>query len=214
MIGWARRKIDRLVIRDRSFKFLFDREPDEEAISLDCETTGFDPWVDDVISIAAIPMRGNRIMTHESFTAVVKPEARMRVESMKVHRLLKSDVETGRNMSDVFPELLRFIGSRPIVGYWIDFDMSMLDKYALQYLGIRLPNRRIEVSRLYYERKYAGAPQGTEINLRFDAIREDLGLDPINQHDAFEDALLAAKMFVILRDMKERQVKIPRRRQA
>ena len=214
MIGWTRRKIDRLVIRDRSFRFLFDAPPDEEAVSLDCETTGFDPWVDDVISIAAIPIRGNRILTHEAFRAVVKPEARMRVESMKVHRLLKTDVETGRNMAEVFPELLRFIGARPIVGYWIDFDMSMLDKYALQYLGIRLPNRRIEVSRLYYERKYAGAPQGTEINLRFDAIREDLGLDPINQHDAFEDALLAAKMFVILRDMKDRQVKIPRRRES
>jgi DNA polymerase-3 subunit epsilon len=115
-------------------------------------------------------------------------------------------------MEEVFPELLRFIGSRPIIGYWIDFDMSMLDKYALQYLGIRLPNPRIEVSRLYYERKYTNAPQGTEIDLRFNAIRDDLKLPPINQHDAFEDALLAAEMFMILRGMKDRNIRIPRRR--
>ena len=214
MLGWFRRKIDRLVIRDRSFKFLVDEDKSGEVVSLDCETTGFDPWVDDVISVAAIRIKDNRILTREAFRAVIRPEARMRVESMKVHRLLKSDVETGRSMEDVFPELLRFIGSRPILGYWIDFDMSMLDKYALQYLGIRLPNPRIEVSRLYYERKYTGAPQGTEIDLRFNAIRDDLKLPPIIQHDAFEDALLAAEMYVILRDMKDRNIRIPRRRAA
>jgi DNA polymerase-3 subunit epsilon len=212
MLGWFRRKIDRLVLRDRSFRFLFDEDKSGEVVSLDCETTGFDPWVDDVISIAAIRIKNNRILTREAFRAVIKPEARMRVESMKVHRLLKSDVETGRSMEEVFPELLRFIGSRPIIGYWIDFDMSMLDKYALQYLGIRLPNPRIEVSRLYYERKYTNAPQGTEIDLRFNAIRDDLKLPPINQHDAFEDALLAAEMFMILRGMKDRNIRIPRRR--
>jgi DNA polymerase-3 subunit epsilon len=212
MFGWFRRKIDRLVLRDRSFSFLFEEDRSGEVVSLDCETTGFDPWVDDVISIAAIRIKDNRILTREAFRVVIRPEARMRVESMKVHRLLKSDVETGRSMDEVFPELLRFIGSRPILGYWIDFDMSMLDKYALQYLGIRLPNPRIEVSRLYYERKYATAPQGTEIDLRFNAIRTDLKLPPINQHDAFEDALLAAEMYVILHDMKDRNIRIPRRK--
>ena len=212
MLGWFRRKIDRLVIRDRSFKFLLDEDKRGEVVSLDVVSTGFDARVVDVISVAPIRIKGNRILTREAFRAVIRPEARMRAESMKVHRLLKSDVETGRGMEDVFPELLRFIGGRPILGYWIDFDMSMLDKYALQYLGIRLPNPRIEVSRLYYERKYTNAPQGTEIDLRFNAIRDDLKLPPINQHDAFEDALLAAEMFMILRGIKDRNIRIPRRR--
>lgn len=210
MFRSIQRRIDRLVLRDNAFRFLFDAEPEDEAVSLDCETTGFDARVDDVISVAAIPIRGNRIVTREAFRAVIRPEAHMRVESMKVHRLLKSDVAEGRSMTEVFPELLRFIGSRPVVGYWIDFDMKMLNKYAAQQLGIRLPNRRIEVSSLYYDRKYTNAPHGTVIDLTFNAIRADLGLPPINQHDAFEDALLAAKMFLILRDMKNRNVGIPR----
>ena len=212
MLAWLRRRIDRLVLHDRSFRFLFEADRSGEVVSLDCETTGFDPWVDDVISIAAIRVSGNRILTHSSFKAIVRPEAAMRPESMKVHRLLAADVEHGRPIAEVLPELLHFIGARPVVGYWIDFDIGMLDKYALQQLGVRLPNRRIEVSRLYYERKYGDAPQGTEIDLRLAAIRDDLGLPEINQHDAFEDALIAAEMYLILKDMKDRGVRIPRRR--
>jgi DNA polymerase-3 subunit epsilon len=86
----------------------------------------------------------------------------------------------------------------------------MLDKYVLQLVGIELPNQRIEVSRLYYERKYGDAPPNTSIDLSFAAILRDLAIPPLAQHDAFDDALMTAMMFVQLRDMAERGVKIPR----
>ena len=43
-------------------------------------------------------------------------------------------------MRHVMPELLRFIGNRPLVGYWIAFDASMLNKHVFRLLNIRLPN--------------------------------------------------------------------------
>ena len=132
-----------------------------EAVSLDCETTGFDPWVDDIVSIAAIRISGGRILASSAFRAVVRPEAAMRASAVKVHQLRAQDVAEGRPIGEVLPELLRFIGSRPLVGYWIAFDVSMLDKYLIEMLNIHLPNPQIDVSELYYERKYGNAPPGT-----------------------------------------------------
>jgi hypothetical protein len=43
----------------------------------------------------------------------------------------------------------------------------MINKYLLPFAGIELPNPQIEVSRLYYERKYGDAPPGTQIDLSF-----------------------------------------------
>ncbi len=212
ILSALRRGIDRLVITDPEYRFLFRRQETDEAISLDCETTGFDPWVDDIISIAAIPIRGKRILTSEAFRAVVRPDAAMRAESVKVHQLRLKDLEQGRRMSDVLPELLHFIGARPIVGYWIDFDIQMLNKYMLKVLNIRLPNPLEDVCDLYYERKYGKAPPGTQIDLRYAAILQDLGLPALTAHDAFDDALGAAEMYVILKDMKERGYRIPRMR--
>lgn len=210
MPNFFTRTIDRLVISDPSFRFLFHRQDTDEAISIDCETTGFDPWVDDIVSVAAIPIVGKRILTSEAYRAVIRPNADLRAESIKVHQLRRQDVEHGREMADVLPELLRFIGNRPLVGYWIDFDVRMLNKHVLKMLNIRLPNDQIDVCTLYHERKYGNAPPGTQLDLRYAAIMEDLKLPPLVGHDPFNDALGAAEMFVILREMKARGERIKR----
>jgi DNA polymerase III subunit epsilon len=212
MVRALRRLVDRIALRDRQYRFLFRDQETIEAISLDCETTGFDPWVDEVVSIAAIPIRGPRILTSQAFRAIVRPETAMSARSIRVHQLREKDVEQGRPMREVLPELLRFIGARPLVGYWIDFDVRMLDKYLIEMLNIHLPNRRYDVSKLYYDRKYGNAPPGTRIDLSLASIRSDLHLPLLPQHDAFNDALSAAQMCVVLKDMAARHARIPRER--
>lgn len=209
MFGTLRRSIDRLMLNDRSYDFLFDRPDMDEVVSLDCETTGFDPQVDDVISIAAVPISGRRIRTSDAFRAIVRPRAAMHASSIKVHQLMKKDVAGGRGIYDVLPELLRFIRNRPLIGYWIAFDVTMLNRYVQPMLDVRLPNLQIDVCDLYYDRKYGKAPPGTTLDLRFAAIANDLKLPPLQAHDAFNDAVLAAEAFVMLKDMQSCGVRLP-----
>jgi DNA polymerase-3 subunit epsilon len=213
MLRWVRRTVDRVVCTDKTYRFLFRPDDSGEVVSLDCETTGFDPWVDDIVSVAAIRIRGARILASTAFRAVVRPDAAMRASAVKVHQLRVQDLAHGRPMAEVLPELLRFIGGRPLVGYWIAFDVSMLNKYLIEMLNIHLPNRLVDVSELYYERKYGNAPPGTAIDLRYAAILADLGLPARPPHDAMNDALGAAEMYVVLQDMRARGVRIPRRRE-
>ena len=156
----VKRRAHRYLLRDPAFRFLFDEPPADEAVAIDCETTGLDPRQDDIVTVAAVHIRGARILAASRFEAMVKPAAKMNVEAIKVHRLREGDVAGGRTMEEVLPELLRFIGSRPLVGYYLEFDLAMINKHARQLIGIELPNRRIEVSGLYYERKYGDAPRG------------------------------------------------------
>jgi len=205
-----RRRIDRARLKDPRWAVLFDEDPSGEVVSVDCETTGFDTKRDDIISISAIRIRGNRILTSSAFNAYVRPEAEMRADAIRVHQLRAVDVESARPMAEVLPEFLDFLGGRPLVGYWIDYDAAMIDRYVKSLYGFRLPNRRIEVSALYYERKYGDAPQGTQIDLSFAAISRDLGLRQLTLHDAFNDALTAGEMYVQLTDMKQRGRRIAR----
>lgn len=207
-----KRLFHQATIGDQSYRFMFRPGPDDEAVAIDCETTGLDVAHDDIITIAAIRIRGDRILTSERFEAVVRPDAKMQGEAIKVHRLLESEVAGGKLIYKVLPELLRFIAGRPLVGYYLDFDVAMLDKYVLGFIGIELPNRRIEVSELYYERKYGDAPPGTQVDLSFAAILADLGLPVLDQHDAFNDALTTAMMYLQLRDLKRRGIRIQRPR--
>ena len=207
-----KRLLHRATLSDQSYRFMFDRPPDDDFVVIDCETTGLNVRTDDVVTIAAIKIRGNRILTSEHFGAVVRPDSEMKTEAIKIHRLRQSDVEAAPIVWKVLPSFLRFIGSRPLIGYYVDFDVAMLDKYILPLVGIELPNERIEVSRLYYERKYADAPPNTSIDLSFSAILKDLCIPSLSQHDAFDDALMTAMMFVQLRDLAQRGVRIARQR--
>ena len=203
----------RASLADHSYKFLFKSGPPDEAVSLDCETTGLDPGVDDILTVAAVRIRGNRILVSERFEATVRPEdARSSSDAIKVHRLRERDVAEANPMRRILPELLRFIGGRPLIGYYIHFDVRMLDKYALWLIQTKLPNPQIEISSLYYERKYGNAPPGTAIDLRFASVLRDLGIPPLEQHDALNDAVMAAMVYLELRDMKARGARIRRER--
>ena len=210
MMRWLRRRLDLMRLKDPRWRGMFEEDTSGEVVSVDCETTGFDTKKDDIISISAIKIAGNRILTSRSFNAFVRPDAEMRADAIRVHQLRAMDVENARPMAEVLPEFLEFLGARPLVGYWIDYDAAMLDRYVKSFYGFNLPNRRIEVSGLYYERKYGDAPQGTRIDLSFAAITRDLGLRTLALHDAFNDALSAGEMYVQLLDMKARNVRIAR----
>ena len=88
----------------------------------------------------------------------------------------------------------------------------MLDKYVLPFIEAKLPNVRVDISSMYYALKYRDAPPGTVHDLRFASILADLKLPPLEQHDAYNDALMTAMAFVQLRDMQARGARIKRGR--
>jgi len=212
MLAALKRQLYRRLLRDPDYRFLFEPPPPGEAVSIDCETTGLSTRNDDIVRVAAVRIRGNRILASERFEETVKPECRLKPDAIKVHWLREQDVAQGRTMEEVLPRLLRFIGSRPLVGFYLEFDVAMLNKHMRRLLGIELPNQQIEVSGIYYRRKYGDAPPGTQVDLRFISIMTDLGLPLLDQHDAYSDALMTAMMYLKLRDLEARDIRIARQR--
>ena len=92
----------RASLADHSYKFLFRPGPEGEAVSLDCETTGLDPRTDDVVAVAAVRIRGDRILLSERFEATVRPEdARSSSDAIKIHRLRERDARPVRGVDRV-----------------------------------------------------------------------------------------------------------------
>ncbi|MEQ1714415.1 MAG: 3'-5' exonuclease [Hyphomicrobium sp.] len=212
MFKFVKRKIDWMALNDRSYEYLFDPPGTDEVVSIDCETTGLNPRKDDIVSIAAVKIKGRHILASEAFRTTVKPQAAMGADSIKIHQIRKSDVAGEGPILKELPALLQFIGNRPLVGYWVSFDMRMLNKHIFKMLNITLQNPAIDVCDMYYERKYGNAPPGTRIDLRFAAILEDLALPPLQAHDALNDAVSTAQMYLILKDLKTRGVFLKRKR--
>jgi DNA polymerase-3 subunit epsilon len=193
---------------DPRFRFMWDKPPANEWVALDCETTGLDVKTDDIISIGAVRIRGNRVLTSECLELLVRPDKRkITAESVRIHRLREQDVARGLSADDAMMQLMHFIGSRPLVGYYLEFDLAMINRVLFPMLGMGLPQEKIEVSGLYYDYKYKQLPSHTRIehqiiDLRFDTLMHDLGLPLWPAHDALNDAVMAALAFLKLRHLE------------
>jgi DNA polymerase-3 subunit epsilon len=187
---------------DARFAFLFDPPPEDEWVSLDCETTGLNPQRDQIIAIGAVRIKGNRVLTSQRLELLVKPDRAISAESVKVHGLRERDVAGGLAPDEAMMQLLRFIGSRPLVGYYLEFDVALINRAIFPLLGQGLPQPKVEISALYYDWKLRQLPQwqhGASIDLRLATLMQDLALPTRRAHDALNDAIMAALAFVKLR---------------
>lgn len=188
---------------DPRFRFMWDLPPADEWVAIDCETTGLDRRRDEIVAIAAVRIRGNRVMCSERLELLVRPERRsVATGSVRVHQLRERDLTQGLAAEAAVQLLMHFIGSRPLVGYFLEFDVAMIDRVLFPMLGMGLPQPKIEVSALYYDyvnRRRSPHLREGDIDLRFAAIMAALDLPQRPAHDALNDAVMAALAFIKLR---------------
>ncbi|HET7882011.1 MAG TPA: 3'-5' exonuclease [Acetobacteraceae bacterium] len=199
----SQRARSRARLRDPDYAFLFEPEDSDEAVVFDTETTGLSRKRSDIISIAAIRIRGNRLLLSQRLELLVRPSATIEHAAVAVHGLRPMDVADGLPAREAVGRFLRFIGSRPLVGYYLEFDIAMINRVIRPWLGISLPNRAIEVSALYYDRVMRdGAARDAHytgtVDLSFARILAALDLPALPAHDALNDALMTGLIYLKL----------------
>ena len=72
--------------------------------------------------------------------------------------------------------LMRFIGSRPLVGYYLEFDVAMIDRAIFRLLGMGLPQPKIEGREAGHLRTYADVAQTISAQLALPQMRHGAGM--------------------------------------
>lgn len=193
--NWNRKKLT-----DEKFDFLFDEPTPNEYVCLDCETSGLNPRKDEILSIGAVHIKDNKILMRKTFNIFLKPSNKIDAESIKIHHIRAIDLENGMEPKDAILQLLEFIGSKPIVGYYIKFDVAIISRYTKKIIGINLPNETIEVSSMYYKTRKKSSDYEF-IDLKFDTILKNLNIPALGKHDALNDAIMTSMMFLKLKDL-------------
>ncbi len=199
--AWKRRR-NRNALKEKKYDKLFQPYVGNELVVLDTETTGLDPKKDEILSIGAVIIRDNKIVMHRSFERFLKPSVRISQKSIKIHHIRECDLAHAVEAEDAIRQLLDFIENRPIAGYYIGFDHQILSRYTKKYLGVALPNETVELSTMYY-RRYRKSSSYEFVDLKFDTIMDALHLPFLGKHDALNDAIMSAIMYLKLKTMPE-----------
>jgi len=179
------------------YRSLFN-EDDGALVSIDCETSSLKVKDAELLSIAAVRIEGNRLCAKDAFSVLIKPRQTPDHQNIQVHGLRPRDFNEGLPQEEALHKFLRFIGGRTLLGYYLQYDLAVLNKYLRPILGTALPNCEVEVSGRYYDWRFADYP-GAYIDLRWETMIKNLHLPLLPRHDAMNDAITAGMIYLALR---------------
>ncbi|HDY7969097.1 TPA: 3'-5' exonuclease [Vibrio vulnificus] len=196
-MNWFRRNYWYYRLKGSPYQSLFCAPNNKEYVSLDCETTSLDPNRAELVTIAATKIIDNRIITSKPFEVRLRAPQSLDSGSVKIHKIRHQDLVDGLSEKEALLKLIDFIGNRPLVGYHIRYDKKILDLACLRHLGFPLANPLVEVSQIYHDKLEKHLPNAY-FDLSLDAICHHLDLPIQDKHDALQDAIAAALVFVRL----------------
>ncbi|MDY7117615.1 3'-5' exonuclease [Halomonas sp. SSL-5] len=197
MLKVLRRVADRRRHANGEYAWLFHPYTGDEMVVIDTETTGLDTRSAELVSIAAVRVRGDRILTSDSLDLRLRRPDSLTGDSIRIHGLRGMDLDNGESLDAALERLLDFVGNRPLVGWHLGFDLAILNRELRPRFGFELPNATVDVAQLWRRRLRRRHPE-IEGQPRFERVAERLGVPVMGRHTALGDAVTTALMFLRL----------------
>lgn len=169
--------------------------------ALDIETTGLDPRRHAIVSVGVVPFTLARIPLRERRYWVLKPARELTEQSVTLHRITHTEVESAPDLAEILPELLALLKGRLTVVHYRNIERPFLDSGIQARLGegLRFPMidtmsleaRRHRQSLWARFRRWLGRPP---VSIRLHNSRARYGLPAYQGHHALVDALATAEL--------------------
>jgi DNA polymerase-3 subunit epsilon len=195
-----------LIVRNREAFAKFDQSrPLAEYTFVVCDTelTGFDRKHDEIISIGAIMIRDLQIDLGAAFHRYIRPKNIEHTNATLVHRITPQQLAASPPLEEVLPDFVEFVGDSLMVGHCLALDMDFLNRAADKVLGGTLSNPGIDTIRMTqgYRRVLSGhfnAGEERPHSYALEALAKEYHLPLFKPHDALEDAIQTAYLFLFL----------------
>lgn len=171
-------------------------------VAFDVETTGLNPVFDSIIEIGAVKVVNGRLDTSAEFTfqEFVKPFKRsIRQEITDVTGITKEDISHAREMWEVFPDFMKFVGDNVLVGFNnVCFDSKFLER-AGRYSHLIIENPQFDVMR--YAQQFRERSGSGKDKVSLAELGSRLGVKNPEAHRALADAVTTAEIYLKLKEM-------------
>ena len=205
-IPWLRGRDQIIVANNRHFaRFDHNRKfGDCSFVVFDTELTGLNPQKDEIISIGAVRIKNLQIDLSGTFHYYIRPRHRQHTLATLIHRITPQQLDAAPPLEDVLPMFLNFIEMDLLVGHCVQIDTAFLDKATRLLFKGTVANPSFDTMRMaqIYRRKVLGdydsaLPSG-DGRYNLEKLSVELNLPFFEAHDALEDALQTAYLFIFL----------------
>ena len=155
-------------------------------VVIDFETTGFNPYNDKIIQVAAVKYRNHELV--DQFVSYVNPERSIPDRITSLTGITNYRVSDAPTIEEVLPLFLAFLHTNVIVAHNASFDMRFL-KSNVNMLGLPEPKNKV-IDTVFLAKKYMKhAP-----NHKLETLKRMLGIR-LSSHNAFDDCITCAAVY-------------------
>lgn len=165
----------------------------------DTETTGLEPSKgDEIIQIGAARIVNNRLLRQEVFDQIIDPECPLKPASIPIHGITEDMVRGKPNIDIVLPSFHEFCEDTVLIAHNAAFDMRFL-QLKEERTGIKFSQPVLDTLLL------SAVVHPNQESHKLDVILERLGISIGSRHNALQDSLATAEVFLkmipLLEDM-------------
>ena len=172
---------------------------DVEYAALDFETTGLDLRNDAVVSFGVTPVIEGRIRMSGAIHQLIEPRVPPSPRSQTIHELRPQDLAGSPTLEEARGALADALRGRVLLVWFAEVEMNFL-RAIFGGLARTWRRRTIDVRNLAIS--VDGAPRSARLNLGYPltSTAERFGVPVANPHEALDDALVTAQLFLVLVD--------------
>jgi DNA polymerase III subunit epsilon len=166
-------------------------------VALDFETTGLDYRRDAIVSYGAVPVIGGRARLDGSTHQLVRPAVPPTPRSQTVHLLRPADLAEAPDLGEAREGLRSVLARRFLLAWFAEVELRFLRR-AFGGSARRWRRRTIDVRNLAIAVDGKPAATRTEMGYGLTAVANRYSVPVANPHEAFDDALVTAQLFLVL----------------
>jgi len=174
-----------------------------EYLVLDFETTGLDAKKEAILSIGYTLIQGGRVMLKDNRYHIIRVNRPLPDASVVVHKITEERARQGEPLHRIIEQLLEQMTGRILLVHYANVEKNFLNAVFQQLFTTRLPMMiadTLDIEQSYLLRHQQSI---TQKQLRLFNLRRQYNLPRYNAHNALEDAIATAELF--LAQMSHRQ---------
>ncbi len=159
---------------------------DSVYVIFDLETTGFNPWKEDLLEIGAVKIKDGVIV--DEFKSLIKPNVEISAEIRKLTGITPEMVKEAPAPETVLQSFLSFMADAVLVAHNAKFDISFLKAKCQQLLNRKITPPYLDTLTL------SRSVWPNFKSYRLNVIAKELGIELVSHHRAIDDSKCAAEI--------------------
>lgn len=165
-------------------------------LALDFETTGLNPTKDQLLSIGCIEINQGKIQLSSSHHQIIKTSGLLQRENVMVHQITDQEKNQGEALNLAIEHLLERAKGKILLVHFAKIEQSFLQQACKQLYNTKPPllmmdtlaiiKRRFDLSDVAYDPS----------RLRLVNLRRQFQLPTYHAHNALNDAIATAELFI------------------